>query len=327
MKNKGLRRLRMGLLTVSGVARRGFFAPYRYAAGVTPPSGYPELEPAFAAADMGGRLDRIEAAVARIAQVDGPPPEPRWRQSWFPRLDAAAAYALVLEARPARIVEVGSGHSTRFLARAARDLGAPVRITCIDPEPRADLRGLAIDWRREVLASGHLPLFAELGPGDVAFFDSSHLLWPGTDVDLILNRILPTLAPGVRVHVHDIFLPDPYPADWAWRGYTEQLGLAGYLTSPAWRILWASHYALTRLGAARRAAISALPLLEGAREFEPLAEPRDPGRLRRPTRPARQRLWPRRPRQGLGSRRSVSRISNSCGWRATTSRAAATLGS
>ena len=85
-------------------------------------------------------------------------------------------------------------------------------------------------------------------------------------MDLILNRILPVLHAGVRVHVHDVFLPDPYPADWSWRGYTEQLGLAGYLASPAWRILWASHYAVTRMGAAERPAIAALPLATGARE-------------------------------------------------------------
>lgn len=258
--------MRMGLMTVSGLARQGFFAPYRYAGGVVPPSGYPELEAVFAAAGMRAMLDRIEAAVGRIAAVDGPPPEPRWRQSWFPRLDAAAAYALVLGSRPGRIVEVGSGHSTRFLARAARDQGPAVAITCIDPAPRASLKGLPIDWRREVLGPGHLPLFAGLGAGDIAFFDSSHLLWPGTDVDLILNRILPSLAPGVLVHVHDVFLPDPYPADWAWRGYTEQLGLGGYLTGPAWEVVWASHYAVTRLAAAERPAIAALPLTDGARE-------------------------------------------------------------
>ena len=260
----------MGLQTVLGLRRQGFFAPYRYADGLAASQGYPELEAVFAAAGLSGMLGRIERAVKRIAAVDGPPPEPRWRQGWFARLDAAAAYAMVLESRPARIVEVGSGHSTRFLARAARDLadsgGAAARLTCIDPEPRAALAGLDIAWRREVLGPAHLPLFAELRQGDIAFFDSSHLLWPGTDVDLILNRILPALHPGVRVHIHDVFLPDPYPADWAWRGYTEQLGLAGYLTSPAWRILWASHYAVTRMGAAARPAIAGLPLAAEARE-------------------------------------------------------------
>ena len=41
-----------------------------------------------------------------------------FEQSWFPSLDAAVAYALVRERKPQRIIEVGSGHSTRILARA-----------------------------------------------------------------------------------------------------------------------------------------------------------------------------------------------------------------
>lgn len=292
MKTKGLRRLRMGLETVLGLRRQGFFAPYRHAGTVPAAEGYPELEKVFAAAwpagpdarwSMAGTLRRIEATVGRIAHLDGPPPEPRWRQSWFPRLDAAAAYAIVLGSSASRIVEVGSGHSTRFLARAARDRvsateitgenmtedhsrPAPISITCIDPKPRASLAGLGVDWRREVLGPQHLPLFASLRHGDIAFFDSSHLLWPGTDVDMILNRILPALRPGVFVHIHDVFLPDPYPADWGWRGYTEQIGLGGYLTSPAWRIVWASHYAVTRMRAGERPAIATLPMPAGARE-------------------------------------------------------------
>ena len=28
------------------------------------------------------------------------------------------------------------------------------------------------------------------------------------------------------LHVHDIFLPDPYPAAWDWRGYNEQAAVA-----------------------------------------------------------------------------------------------------
>ena len=46
---------------------------------------------------------------------------------------------------------------------------------------------------------------------------------PGTDVDSLFLDVLPRLAAGVLVHVHDITLPDAYPAAWAWRGYNEQL--------------------------------------------------------------------------------------------------------
>jgi predicted O-methyltransferase YrrM len=260
------RRLSMALATALG-RPRGFFSPYRHAAGVSPPEGYPELEEVFRAAEprMAEVLDRIDAHADRLAAFDGPPPEPRWGQSWFPRLDGAAAWAIATRARPARILEVGSGHSTRFLARAARDAGG-AEIACIDPAPRAALEGLGIDWRRALLVPEHLPLFRKLGPGDIAFFDGSHLLWPGSDADLMLNRILPALVPGVLVHIHDILLPDPYPEAWAWRGYTEQLGLGGWLAGGGARVVFASHYALTRMDAAARPGLARLALPEGARE-------------------------------------------------------------
>ncbi|MCH8952929.1 MAG: class I SAM-dependent methyltransferase [Proteobacteria bacterium] len=263
----GARRLRMGLATLLG-RPRGFFTPYRYAGAVQRPGPYPAIEAAFRAAEpsFAGVLDEIDAHGERLAGFDGPPPEPRWGQSWFPRLDGAAAYALVRRHAPGRIVEVGSGHSTRMLVRAAADAGAGTRITCIDPAPRAALRGLEIAWRERVLGVADLALFEALEPGDMAFFDSSHILWPGTDVDMMLNRILPLLAPGVLVHIHDILLPDPYPPEWEWRGYTEQNGLAGWILGGGCEAVFSSHYALTRMAAAKRPGIAGLALPEGAFE-------------------------------------------------------------
>ena len=248
----------MGLSTLLGGRAQGFFTPYRYAETVSAPTGYPELEPVFEAAETGMAmvLDRIDTHAEALRALDGPPPVPRWDQSWFPRLDGAAAYAIVREASPKRIVEVGSGHSTRMLAHAA---GAECRITCIDPQPRAVLEGLDIDWKREVLGPQHLDLFRELEAGDVAFFDSSHILWPGSDVDMLLNRVLPVLRPGVMIHIHDILLPDAYPPDWDWRGYTEHNALSGWLHGGA-GIVFSSHYARTRMAAAERPGIAALPM-------------------------------------------------------------------
>ena len=254
---KRLRRTRMMMQTALGLGPRGFFMPYRYAASAVPASGYPEIEARFDAARPGFEavLERAASMRARFEGFGGPAPAPRWDQSWFPPLDAAAACALLDETPAKRIVEVGSGHSTRFLSAMS---GEGV-VTCIDPQPRAALSGLPVRWEKALLSEAHLPLFVALEAGDVAFFDSSHLLWPGLDVDLILNRILPRLKPGVRVHIHDIFLPDPYPDDWAWRGYTEQNGLGGWLMGGAFTPLFSSHYAVTRMGAHDHAAVAGLP--------------------------------------------------------------------
>ncbi len=262
MTGKRWRRMRMGLRTVLGLGAQGFFIPYRYAASVPERVGpCAAVEDAFRAAEpvFAAMLDAIDRRAGALAALDGPPPEPRWAQDWFARLDGACAYALIADAPPRRIVEVGSGHSTRFIARALRDAGATAAHVCIDPAPRAALTSLPVEWREGVLDETHMPLFDALEAGDAAVFDSSHILMPGTDVDIILNRILPRLKPGVRVHVHDVFLPDPYPRDWAWRGYNEQNGLAPWLLSGAFRPLFSSRYALTRMNAADRPGLRGLP--------------------------------------------------------------------
>jgi hypothetical protein len=170
-------------------------------------------------------LDWIEGYAADLQAIgEDRPPQPRWNQDWFPRLDAAAAYAIVRKTKPKRIVEVGSGHSTRFLARAVADGKLATRITCIDPEPRASITGLPVELVRAPVQGVPLSAF-ELQPRDILFIDSSHQVKPGSDLEFLLERVLPTLPGGVRLHFHDIFLPDPYPEMWAWRRYNEQQAL------------------------------------------------------------------------------------------------------
>lgn len=247
------RRLWFGLSTVLGLAQKGFFIPYRYA-GAVPKAGqrasYRALESLFAGQETRFRatlelLTPLRDELARIGEA--PPPEPRWAQDWFPRLDAAIAYALVRERRPTRIVEVGSGHSTRFLARAVRDGRLKTRITAIDPAPRAPLRDLGIELLEiDLQDCGEQP-FESLAAGDFLMIDSSHILMPGSDVDRLLCHVLPRLPRGVLIQIHDIFLPDDYPEDWDWRGYNEQLGVATLLAGGGWDPLFASHYVATRM--------------------------------------------------------------------------------
>jgi hypothetical protein len=246
--------LAFGLSTLLGVRKRGFFIPYRYADQLPERRHtYETLEPIFRAAEPAfvarlGAIDRYSEALGAIGGA--PPPEPRWDQDWFPRLDAAAAYSLVRDLRPVRIVEVGSGHSTRFLCRAIRDEGLATDIVAIDPAPRADIEGTGARISRRVVQAAGENAFHALKSGDILFIDSSHISMPGTDVDFLFNRVLPMLPAGVHVHIHDVFLPDAYPAAWDWRGYNEQLGVAALIQGGGYRLLWSSHYAATRMAAA-----------------------------------------------------------------------------
>jgi predicted O-methyltransferase YrrM len=262
------RRLLFQAATLLG-RTRGFFIPYRYAGAVRAPAEHPGLAPVFAAAtpSFARGLDAIDAHRETLLAFGGEaPPAPRFAQDWFPGLDAAFAYALVRARRPARILEIGSGHSTRFMARAVADAGLATEIVCVDPQPRAALDGLAVTWlRRRLEAIDGLP--AALGPGDVLFVDSSHILMPGTDVDRVLSGLLPALPPGVLVHFHDVFLPAGYPPEWAWRGYNEQNAVAALLTGGGWRLLWGSAFVRARMGEAIAArGLDAIPVPSGAFE-------------------------------------------------------------
>ena len=265
------RRLRLGLPTLLGMAPRGFFIPHRHADAAVVPMRYPAVEAVFRAAEPAflGAIAAIDAVSGDLEAIapSAPAPAARWIQGWFPRLDAAAAYAFVREWRPARIVEVGSGHSTRFLARAVADGGLDTRILAIDPGPRAPLAGLAVEHQAATLQAVGTAPFADLGPGDILFVDSSHVAMPGTDVDLIVNQVLPSLPAGVRIHVHDVLLPDDYPAVWRWRAYNEQVVIAAILASGGYRPLFASHYVVTRMAAAWESTIiGRLPHLDATPE-------------------------------------------------------------
>jgi len=213
-------------------------------------------------------LNCIETYAAELQAIGGaPPPAPRWDQDWFPRLDAAAAYAMVRECRPRRIVEVGCGHSTRFLARAVADGALATRIISIDPEPRASLAGLPLEFlKSEVQEIGTEP-FAGLGPDDMVFIDSSHRIKPGGDVEFLLREVLPGLAAGVRVHFHDIFLPDGYPPAWAWRRYDEQQAVAALIRAGAFEVNFSSYEIASRHpGRLSQGVLGRLPLAPGAIE-------------------------------------------------------------
>ena len=210
-------------------------------------------------------LTSIEEFAADLEAIGSePPPAPRWNQDWFPRLDAAAAYAMVRSLKPQRIVEVGSGHSTRFLARAVADGGLDTHITAIDPQPRATIEKLPVSWLRMPVQK--VAAFPPLGAGDILFIDSSHQVKPGSDVEFLLKAVLPLLPAGVRVHFHDIFIPDDYPPQWQWRRYNEQAAVAALIESNVFSVDFASHALVSRTPEKISGVLARLPLLPGAIE-------------------------------------------------------------
>jgi hypothetical protein len=159
--------------------------------------------------------------------------EPFWNNPWLPPLDAVALYALIAGGTPRTFLEVGSGNSTKFARRAIADHGLGTRIVSIDPQPRAFVDRICDDVIRAPLEDADLDVFARLQPGDLVFIDNSHRSFQNSDVTVFFTEVLPRLPPGVIWGLHDIFLPNDYPAGWEGRFYNEQYLLSCYLLGGA----------------------------------------------------------------------------------------------
>lgn len=174
--------------------------------------------------------------------------------SQFAWLDSRALFVLLRELRPKRVIEVGSGFSSLLMADVNRRwFDSGIQLECIEPYPRPFLeRGVPGITRlvKERVERLDLALFGELGAGDILFIDSSHVAKTGSDVNYLFFEVLPRLKAGVRIHVHDIFLPADYPRHWAIdlnRSWNEQYVLRALLSySTAYRVMFGCNYAFLR---------------------------------------------------------------------------------
>ena len=86
----------------------------------------------------------------------------------------------------------------------------------------------------------------QLARNDILFIDSSHVVRIGGDVLYELLEILPQLAVGVVVHLHDIFMPAEYPKNWVLKNkrfWSEQYLLQAFLAfNKDFEVLWGSSY-------------------------------------------------------------------------------------
>lgn len=99
---------------------------------------------------------------------------PCWKNGFLSGLDAVALYCLVALGNPRRYVEIGSGHSTRFVRQAIGDHGLRTAVTSIDPSPRAAVEPICDHRFNTGVEQAPVELFDELEAGDILFVDSSH---------------------------------------------------------------------------------------------------------------------------------------------------------
>lgn len=170
-----------------------------------------------------------------VARTDVDPLAPTWPNPYFFGLDALALYGFIRDRRPKRYVEIGSGFSTRFAARAKRDGSTGTQITSIDPTPRTEVEALCDRRIKSPLELVDLSTFEELEPGDVILMDGSHRVFTGSDTTVFFLEVLPRLATGVLVGVHDIWLPLDYPPEWTSYHFSEHYLMGALLLGePEW---------------------------------------------------------------------------------------------
>ena len=178
--------------------------------------------------------------------------------------DGTVLHAMLRHVRPRRIVEVGSGYSSALILDTVDRYLPDTTVTFVEPYP-ALVEGLlrADDERRVTIHRRPVQdvdpaVFAALQAGDVLFIDSTHVVKAGSDVNHLLFEVLPRLAVGVWVHLHDIFFPFEYPEAWVREGraWHEAYLLRAFLyRNDAFAIRWFQDM----LWARHREALAGLP--------------------------------------------------------------------
>ncbi len=165
--------------------------------------------------------------------------------------DAEFWYQLIRLKKPRRIFEVGSGNSSLLAMEAIcrnqeEDDSYDCKHVCIEPYEMPWLEQTAAMVVRKKIEDLDVEFFSELEEDDVLFIDSSHVIRPDGDVVFEYLELLPTLNPGVIVHVHDIFSPSNYPEQWLVdqvKLWNEQYLLEAFLTqNSSWKVIGALNY-------------------------------------------------------------------------------------
>lgn len=187
----------------------------------------------------------------------------RAENGYYDSPDAEALYLMIRRFQPRHVIEVGCGNSTRVTRQAVIDGGMQTKITAIDPFPRADIAHVVDQFEQKRLEEVDPAVFEQLQAGDILFIDSSHVVRMSNDVAHLFCRVIPTLKPGVVIHVHDVFLPYEYPKRFFYDcpGWGEQYMLHALLQSDGFSMLWPGYF----LQQDRPDAVAALPFLKDGR--------------------------------------------------------------
>jgi len=134
-------------------------------------------------------------------------------------IDAMISYMMLRRIKPRRYFEIGSGLSTWYAWQAGQvnaKEGHEMQITCVEPYPYPALSTIpGITLHQKEVQDLDPRVIEAIGPNEVLFIDSTHIVKIDSDVVYTMLELLPRLQHGVHVHIHDMPFPynTPYPSD------------------------------------------------------------------------------------------------------------------
>jgi len=115
-------------------------------------------------------------------------------------------FCLLLELKPRKVLEIGSGYSSCVLLDTReRFFQEKIDATFIEPYPDLlmslvkESDKAAITVKAQKLQEVELDVFSDLNAGDILFVDSTHVSKIDSDVNYIMFSVLPALKKGVVI--------------------------------------------------------------------------------------------------------------------------------
>ena len=163
-----------------------------------------------------------------------------YENGMFNYSDAIFLACMLINFKPKRVIEVGSGYSSTVMLDCRDHFKMDTHFTFVEPDT-SRLMGLLkkedkndesrVRIVNHIVQDVPLDEFRKLGRNDILFIDSSHIVKIGADVNYFLFEVLPALQSGVIIHVHDILYPFEITKKMIYRtrAYNETYALRAFL--------------------------------------------------------------------------------------------------
>ncbi|WP_316832721.1 class I SAM-dependent methyltransferase [Pedobacter aquatilis] len=179
-----------------------------------------------------------------LSEIEKDQIKPYLDNYFFGIFDAAILGAMMQQYIPLKIIEIGSGISTRYMHFFKNKYSLKTKITCIDPFPRVEIEQVVDTFYKKPLESAIEENEIQLAAGDFLFMDGSHYAFQGNDTLTFFFKLIPSIPSGVIIHIHDIYLPYDYDTNVSQQLWAEQYILAAMLVNGLkdYEILYPAYY-------------------------------------------------------------------------------------